>query len=66
MVCGPMAPTSRTDPDRSRAELKLRHPSGEAAHRSRPTIGAIEIFDPFTEGRGLRRINRLEAIPARL
>jgi len=24
------------------------------------------IFDPFTEGRGLRRINRLEAIAARL
>jgi len=34
--------------------------------RSQPTIGAVEIFDPFTEGRGLRRINRLEAIAARL
>jgi hypothetical protein len=28
------------------------HPSGEAAHPFRPTIGAIEIFDPFTEGAG--------------
>jgi hypothetical protein len=35
---------------------------GEAAHPSRPNIGAIEIFDPFTMGRELRRINRLEAI----
>jgi hypothetical protein len=45
---------------------QLRHPSGEARSPSRPTIGAIEIFDPFTGGRGLRRINRLEAIAARL
>ena len=30
------------------------------------TIGAIEIFNPFTEARGLRRINRLEVIAARL
>jgi hypothetical protein len=41
-------------------------PVGRSRSPSRPTIGAIEIFDPFTEGRGLRRINRLEAIAARL
>jgi hypothetical protein len=35
---------------------------GEAAHPSRPNIRAIEIFDPFTMGRELLRINRLEAI----
>ena len=39
---------------------------GRSRSPSRPTIGAIEIFDPFTEGRGLWRINRLEAIAARL
>ena len=32
----------------------------------RSTIGAVEIFDPFTDPRGLRRINRLEVIAARL
>jgi hypothetical protein len=47
-------------------QSQFRHPSGEAAHPSSPTVGAIEIFDPFTEGRGLRRINRLEANAARL
>jgi hypothetical protein len=31
---------------------QLRHPSGEARSPSRPTIGAIEIFDPFTGGAG--------------
>ena len=39
---------------------------GRSRSPSRPTIGAVEIFDPFTEGGGLRRINRLEAIAARL